>query len=326
MNGKRSCNLYIASCAAEGGIRHYRLTDGHPEPVGFTPMEFPMYMILSGGGDNKKMHILLLKPFDNGESGLVTYRVADDGCLFDPSPVISTRGVEACHLCADGDTVYAVNYDPGSVFMTPDRLVTHTGRSVHPKRQTGPHTHFIDFTPDGKYLCVNDLGLDQILLYDKELNLCSTVCLPAGHGPRHLAFHEDGTHVFCMNELESTVSLLRYENGHMELLQTVSALPADFTGESTGAAIRCIGNTVYTSNRGHDSIAVFDFTGDGLLLRKTVPTYGSSPRDFIVEGNLLIVTNQFGDCVSFVSLDDDTLLEQLEMPGPLCVLTDPVES
>ncbi len=325
MNEKRSRRLYIASCAAEGGIRQYRLTDGHPEPVGFTPMEFPMYMILSGDGEDAKMHILLLRPFENGESGLVTYRVAEDGSLYDPSPVISTHGVEACYLCADGETVYAANYDSGSVFMTPDRLVTHTGRSIHPSRQTMPHPHFIDFTPDGKYLCVNDLGLDQILIYDKELNLHSAVSLPAGHGPRHLAFHADGVHVFCMNELASTVSLLRYENGHMELRKTVSALPADFTGESTGAAIRCIGNTVYTSNRGHDSIAVFDFTGDDLILQKTVPTYGSSPRDFIVEGHLAIVTNQFGNCVSFVSLEDGTLLEKLEMPGPLCVLTDSIE-
>jgi len=324
MEEKSFCYLYIASCDAEGGIRQYRMTDGHPEPVGFTPMEYPMYMILSGTGSGKKMHILLLNPFGTGESGLVTYRVAENGSLYDPSPVISTRGVEACHLCADGDRVYAVNYTTGSVFAVPDRLVTHTGRSVHPQRQTGPHTHFVDFTPDGRYLCVTDLGLDRILIYDKELNLQSDVRLPEGHGPRHLAFHADGRHVFCLNELASTVSLLRYEEGRMELLQTVSALPEDFAGESTGAAIRCIGNTVYASNRGHDSVAVFEFSEGSLVLRKTVPTCGSSPRDFIVRDGLLISTNQFGNCVCFVSEKDGTLKTKLEMPAPLCILADSV--
>lgn len=318
-----SCNLYFASCTAEGGIWHYRLTEGTPEAVGFTPMNSPMYMIPDGSGADKRIHILLLDPFPDGDSGLVTYRIADDGSLYDPSPVISTRGVEACHLCTDGTTVYAANYTTGSVFASPDRLVTHTGRSIHPTRQTSPHTHFTGFTPDGQYLCVADLGLDQILLYDKELNLHSAVRLPDGQGPRHLAFHEDGTHVFCMNELGSTVSLLRYAEGRMELLQTVSALPADFTGESTGAAIRCIGDTVYSSNRGHDSVAVFDFTGDGLVLRKTIPVYGSSPRDFIVLDGLLIATNQFGNCVTFVSAEDGRLLKKIEMPAPLCVLADP---
>ncbi|MBQ7932281.1 MAG: lactonase family protein [Clostridia bacterium] len=317
-----SCNLYIASCAAEGGIWHYRLTDGIPEPVGLTPMEYPMYMILTGSGDGKKMHILLQKPYENDVSGLVTYRIAENGTLYDPSPMISTLGVEACHLCAEGERVYAVNYTSGSVFATPDRLVTHTGRSVHPLRQTEPHPHFVDHTPDGQYLCVTDLGTDQILIYDKELNLQSAVHLPDGHGPRHLAFHEDRCHVFCMNELASTVSLLRYENGRMELLQTVSALPEGYCGESTGAAIRCIGNTVYTSNRGHDSIAVFEFSASGLTLRRTIPTYGSSPRDFIVEGNFLISTNQFGNNVCFVSDKDGALLTEIRMPAPLCVLTD----
>lgn len=320
-----SSNLYVASCAADGGIWQYRLTEGCcPEPVGFTPMEYPMYMILSGSGAEKKMHILLLKPFENGESGLITYRITEDGHLTDPSPVISTRGVEACHLCTDGETVYAVNYTTGSVFAAPDCLVTHTGRSVHPTRQTGAHTHFVDFTPDGQYLCVTDLGMDRIFLYDKALALQSSVSLPEGHGPRHLALCEDGQHVFCLNELASTVSLLRYEDGKMQLLQTVSALPADFEGESTGAAIRCTGNTVYTSNRGHDSISVLAFEEGSLSLRRTIPVYGRDPRDFILDGSTLIAANQTGNCVSFVSEQDGTLLAQLDVTAPLCVLTDPI--
>lgn len=322
MAEKNSCNLYIASCSADGGIWQYRLTDGRPEVIGFTPMEYPMYMIVSGSGTERKMHILLLKPFGNGESGLVTYRINADGGLYDPSPVISTRGIEACHLCEDGGTVYAANYTTGSIFATPDRLITHTGHSLHPQRQEGPHTHFVDLTPDRKRLCVVDLGLDRILIYSKELELLSSVSLPAGHGPRHLAFHSDGTHAFCVNELASTVSLLRYEEDEMELLQTVSALPGDFTGESTGAAIRCVGDTVYVSNRGHDSISVLDFTGDSLSLRKTIPTYGADPRDFIVEGDLLISTNQTGNCVCFVSEAEGTLKAKLDLPSPLCVLTD----
>jgi 6-phosphogluconolactonase len=106
---------------------------------------------------------------------------------------------------------------------------------------------------------VTDLGVDKIFIYHKDLTLASTVNIPSGHGPRHLAFHEDGTHIFCANELESTISLLNYKNGVMELVDTVSVLPEDFNGQSTVAAIRCVGNTVYVSNRGHDSISVLNF-------------------------------------------------------------------
>ena len=323
MSEQTVCYLYIASCvpAPDGGIYRYRLTDGNPEPAGFTPMPSPMYMITDNSGKEPAMHVVLLDPYDRRESGLVTYRMDKNGDLCDPSAILSTRGETACHLCAHEGEIYAVNYDSGSVFRTPDLLVTHTGRSVNPNRQNEAHTHYVHPTPDGRFLCVTDLGMDQIILYDRDLHPHSAVRLPDGHGPRHLVFHEDGTHVFCMNELESTVSLLRYSDGEMELLDTVSALPDDFTGESTGAAIRCTGNTVYSSNRGHDSIAVFDFTDGKLIFRKTVPTFGANPRDFIVVGDRIIATNEAGNCVCFVSVTDGTLLRKIDMPAPLCAVT-----
>ena len=311
-------NYYIASCTPDGGIWQYRMIDSRWEPVGFTPMDRPMYMIIAG----RKMYVLLLSPFENGESGLISYDIAADGSLQNPSPIQSTRGEEACHLCADGKTIYAVNYTSGSVIRMPDMLVCHTGNSIHPDRQTGPHTHYVNLTPDGKYLLVTDLGNDHIYVYDKNLSMQSRLAIPAGHGPRHLAFHEDGRHIFCVNELTSAVSLLKYTDGTLTLLETVEALPKDYTGESTAAAVRCIGNTVYTSNRGHDSVSVLDFTGERLYLRKTVPTYGRNPRDFIVSDGFILAANQSEDAVTVVSVADSRLTAQISIKSPLCIVTD----
>jgi len=274
-----------------------------------------MYMIIS----DRKMYVLLRAPFDSHESGLITYDIAPDGSLQNPSSVQSTHGEVACHLCADENTVYAVNYISGSVIKMPDTLVVHTGSSMHPHRQTSPHTHYVNFTPDGKYLTVTDLGTDQIYLYDRELSLQSAVRLPAGHGPRHLTFHEDGCHAFCVNELTSTVSLLLYENGKLQLLETVQTLPDGYTGESTSAAIRCDGNTVYTSNRGHDSVSVLDFAGEHLHFRTTIPTYGSGPRDFIIEDGSIFAANEKDNTVSIVSVTTHSLLAQFPIPSPVCV-------
>ena len=320
MTHKPLCNLYIASCTKDGGIWQYQQKLSSWEPVSFTPVDRPMYMTIS----DRKMYVLLRAPFDSHESGLITYDIAPDGSLQNPSSVQSTHGEVACHLCADENTVYAVNYISGSVIKMPDKLVVHTGSSIHPNRQTSPHTHYVNFTPDGKYLTVTDLGTDQIYLYDKELSLQSVVSLPLGHGPRHLAFHEDGHHVFCVNELGSTVSLLLYENGGMIVLDTVQTLPAEYTGESTSAAVRCIGNTVYTSNRGHDSISVLDFTDGRLILRKTIPTYGKSPRDFYVMEDQIIATNEADNTVSIVSSVTGSLLEQFSLPSPICVLPESI--
>jgi len=320
MTHKPLCNLYIASCTKDGGIWQYRQKLSSWEPVSFTPVDRPMYMTIS----DRKMYVLLRAPFDSHESGLITYAIAPDGSLQNPSSVQSTHGEVACHLCADENTVYAVNYISGSVIRMPDKLVVHTGSSIHPSRQTSPHTHYVNFTPDGRYLTVTDLGTDQICLYDRELSLQSAVHLPAGHGPRHLTFHEDGCHAFCVNELTSTVSLLLYENGKMQLLDTVQILPDGYTGESTSAAIRCDGNTVYTSNRGHDSVSVLDFEKGHLRLRTTIPTYGKCPRDFCIFDHKIIAANENDNTVCIISAITGDLLAQFPVSSPICVLAEPI--
>ena len=310
-------DLYVASCEKDGGIYQYRISDQEkPRLIGFTPMDRPMYMTVANG----KMYVLLRAPFENGESGLISYDIDTEGRLQNPSKILSTKGEVACHLTVDGEDIYAVNYISGSVIKLPDRLVTHTGKSVHAERQTSPHTHFVSPAPDGEYLVVTDLGVDKIFIYHKDLTLASTVNIPSGHGPRHLAFHENGTHVFCANELESTVSLLKYENGTMELIETVSALPKSFQGQSTTAAIRCVGNTVYISNRGHDSISVLEFLDHRLSLKKTLSSHGKCPRDFLVCHNWIAVANELSDEVTLISAEKEHLVGKIAVNSPVCLI------
>lgn len=313
-------DLYVASCEKDGGIYQYRISDQEkPRLIGFTPMDRPMYMTVANG----KMYVLLRAPFENGESGLISYDIDTEGRLQNPSKILSTKGEVACHLTVDGEDIYAVNYISGSVIKLPDRLVTHTGKSVHAERQTSPHTHFVSPAPDGEYLFVTDLGVDKIFIYHKDLTLASTVNIPSGHGPRHLAFHEDGTHVFCANELKSTVSLLKYKNGTMELIETVSALPKSFKGQSTAAAIQCVGDTVYISNRGHDSISVLTFSDNGLTLNKTIPSLGRSPRAFLICEDLIISANERSDEVTLISFKNEHTIGKIKVRTPVCLTVTP---
>ena len=313
---KAPFDLYIASCEKDGGIYQYRISEQkEPMLIDFTPLDRPMYMTVA----NEKMYILLRAPFECKESGLVIYDIVENGHLQNPTEIRSTKGEVACHLTVDGADVYAVNYVSGSVIKFPDRLVTHAGKGVHAERQTSPHTHFVSLAPDGEYLFVTDLGVDKIFIYHKDLTLASTVNIPSGHGPRHLAFHEDGTHIFCANELESTISLLNYKNGVMELVDTVSVLPEDFNGQSTVAAIRCVGNTVYVSNRGHDSISVLNFFRNHLALNKTIPTLGHSPRDFLIYEDLIIAANEHSDEVVLISIKNEQTLGKIKVRAPICL-------
>lgn len=323
-------NLYIASCVKTGGIYHYKRTgQGSLELVEKTPLDRPMYMIIRDG----KMYVVLKAPFENGESGILTLNIEEDGRLTNPSEIVSAQGVEGCHIAVHENRIYCANYTSGNVIMLPEAsleggkedgagavLVRHSGCGPHPARQKGPHTHFVGMTPDEKYLCVTDLGLDTIFLYHPDLTLHASFRVPAGQGVRHLAFSEDGRYLFAANELGSTVTVFAYRDGELTFLDQCSALPADYADESAIAAIRIKDSLIYVSNRGHDSIAVLEFADEKLYLLATYPCGGSFPRDFVFAGDDIICTNQLGNNVTVLDgTDQFRIVQELQMEEPLCV-------
>lgn len=315
-------NIYIASCVKGGGIYHYTLSENNTlDFCEKTTLDEPMYMIIR----NEKMYILLRQPDEKTNfSGELSIDIDGTGKLFAPSRIISTKGVVACHLEVSDDNIYAVNYLSGSVIKLPDTLVTHSGHGLHKVRQAAPHTHFVHVSPDGKYILVTDLGLDKIFVYDKDLKLVSEVSVPSGHGPRHLAFSDDGKIVYCVNELGSSVSIFSYSDGELNLKNTISALPKDFSGDNISAAIRIKDNYLYVSNRGHNSISVFEIKDSyNIVLKECVDCGGNSPRDFNIIDDVLICTNEKSDNVTVFKLNNyipEIISEsELNIPSPLCV-------
>lgn len=311
-------NIYIASCDKNGGLYKYEMNDsGMLEFKNKTDMSLPMYMV----EEDNKMYVLLRQPDeDSNESGLIVYDIDSGGDLINASEITMTKGVVACHLAVDNGVVYCVNYLSGNVVKLPDTVVTHSGKGPHITRQTEPHTHFVCVTHDG-YVLATDLGIDSIFTYTKDLKFVAQAKVPSGHGARHLAFSEDKKYLYAVNELASTVSVFKYNDGHLELLDTYDALPSDFAGESIAAAIRVRGNTVYVSNRGHDSIAVFKADGEKLKFEKFIMCGGKEPRDFNIFGDILISTNQGSDNVTVIDLRSDKIIQTIAgIKEPLCVI------
>lgn len=289
-----------------------------------TDADRPMYLTVS----DHRLYAVLRQPFASSDfSGVCSWEIGEKGILTNPSPICSTYGRCGCHLTVAQNRIYAANYLSGSVALLPEgKLVTHNGKGPHPTRQEAAHTHFVGMTPDGAYVLAVDLGVDTIYIYTPDLRLYDTVSMPAGHGCRHLAWSEDGKYAFCVNELASTVSVLRYEQGSLSLLNTVSALPADCVTENTAAAIRVDGNHVYVSNRGCDNIAVFTHR-DGVLSQPVfADAEGISPRDFYIYGGYLFCANEGSDRVRVFRCENGNLHAMglhLPIPKPLCVAVVP---
>ena len=117
-------------------------------------------------------------------------------------------------------------------------------------------------------------------------------------------------------------------------LQTVSALPDDFTGFTSGAEIEVHpnGRFLYTSNRGHDSIAVFAVDPEKGVLKPNawVPARGRTPRHFAIDptGGYLLAAHQDSNSVAVFRIDpeDGGLApegEIVEAPVPVSIVFAP---
>jgi 6-phosphogluconolactonase (cycloisomerase 2 family) len=267
--------IYVLSCETVengGGIYGYDLTEkGELLQLAYFPCDKPMYAVRSKNG----LCVLLRKPFVNlEESG---YFFIDEN-LKNASEIKSTQGVVSCHLCAENADVYIVNYLSGNIVKNGEIILQRTGKSVHPTRQTEPHTHFVGQTPDG-YLAVCDLGMDTLAIYDKNLRLISESKVPSGYGIRHLVFSKDGTYIYAVNELVPSIIVFEYAKGKAELVNTVKINCKN--EKANGAAIRLSddGKYLYVSLREENAICVFEANGEKLTLLQKTYCGGDSPRE-----------------------------------------------
>jgi 6-phosphogluconolactonase len=233
--------------------------------------------------------------------------------------------------------VYPIESDGGIGPATAS--VGHTGHGPNPARQEGPHPHCALASPDNRHILVADLGIDRIMVY--AFNAQTGALAPAfrpyvrltpGSGPRHLAFHPDGSVVYVINELASSVTVLGWDagTGALQPQQTVSTLPADWEGTSTCSDVQLSpdGRFLYGANRGHDSIfsAAIDPASGHLTALGTYPCFGATPRQFSLDpsGNFVVVANQNANIVTVLARDPQTGAltdsgQRGEIGSPMCV-------
>ena len=269
----------------------------------------------------------------------------------------SSGGQGPCHVSMDpaGKNVLVANYGGGSVAVlpinddgslkAPSCFIQHTGSGPNPKRQQGPHAHGIYPAPTGDLVLVPDLGLDKVMIYrlDSKLGELKPNTPPSGSpapgaGPRHLAFNPTKNLVYCVNELDSTVTTFSFDpaKGTLTATAAISTLPADFKDPTTTAEIfvHPNGKFLYASNRGHDSIAVFaiDPATGQLTAKGQTPSGGKQPRNFAIDptGRWLLAGHQQTNNIVVFAINAETgelkaTGTQLNVPAPVCLVFVPVD-
>src|SRR5881296_350553 len=259
-------------------------------------------------------------------------------------------GGAPCFVSVDrsGRAALVANYAGGSVALlpieangalAPAQVVQHTGTGPNAERQEAPHAHCILPDLSNRFALAADLGADRVFVYRLDLEGKSLrhieegdAVMRPGAGPRHLAFHPTLPLVFVANELDSTVATLHFDSarGALSLLDARSTLPPGWTGTNYPADIHVAvnGRTVYVSNRGHNSIAVFSVaeTTGALALEQLISTEGDWPRNFSLDPTerWLLVANQRSDSVIVFAREQKNgrltpTRQRLTLPSPVCL-------
>lgn len=303
-----------------------------------------------------------VRQFEGRDGGAISaFAIAADGTTLVP---LNVRPIPAmpchCEVDASGRYLLVATFAGGSVHMfalDADGSIGpecsthhHQGSSIHPRRQTSPHAHAVAIDPGNRFVLVPDLGTDSLLIYGLDLDAGRlvphperTIRLPAGSGPRHVAFSPDASHVYLMNEMNASITAFDYdaEAGTLSRQETTELLPEGFAGLKSGGAIEVhhSGRFVYATTRSHGSSGEPPARGldtlvwlgrnarDGsLTLLGRTNSGGQIPRSFAFDGSgerLFIGHQCSGTIVAFdVDPVDGTPAasgETIKTPVPTCV-------
>ena len=328
------------------GIYKYLLhKDGALTKIGLAAKsENPSFLTFS----NDKKFLIAVNEINtkNGKGTVESFLIKDD--ILQPINKSSSGGAHPCFVTTNNaNFVLTANYSSGNIGLLQlnDKgelsdlldIQQHTGKGTT-ERQKEPHAHSAWFDYDNENIISIDLGTNELWFSKLDIERQKLtpsnpikIAMKSGAGPRHLTFHPNKKWIYVINELNCTVTLLQKNNKSKYVKESsISTLPEGYTNPNTCADIHISadGRFVYASNRGHNSIAIFEVnTNNGSLkIIGYESTKGDSPRNFSLspDGEFLLVANQLTNNIVAFKRNQKTgqleFISQIEASTPVCIL------
>ena len=290
------------------------------------------------------------------DEGVAVLRILPDGGL-EMINKVGIDGMRGCYLSTDksGKFLFVGGYHDGKVTVVhthrDGRLgsvmcgVFHRGIGSVAERNFRPHVSCVIPTPDDKYICAVDNGIDQVKIYQirpdtGKLYLVDILRCKLDSGPRLLTFSADGRFAYINSVLTNEITVYAYDGtGKMpefEKIQEISVLrDKDSIGSaSCGMKLSPSGDYLYCSTAGENTSAIFKVDKEtGMLTRLCcLPISGEYPKDIDVfpgEKTLVVLNHETSE-IRFFTVDYEKGLivmkgKPIHIETPNCILISKVD-
>lgn len=187
------------------------------------------------------------------------------------------------------------------------------GRSIA-QRNFVPHVDCVKLTPDQKFLCAVDNGLDQVKIYRVNyefgrLKLVDIVRGPMESAPRMIRFSRDGKFAYILYELLNIVEVYRYDVvNDQPVFEKIQSVPTtagkdEVVCAASGMEVSPSGSYLFCSNAGVNSVVCYRIGEDGLLTEqfnsRVCSDYPKMLAVYPDERHYLTLNNSSNDIISY---------------------------
>ncbi|MCH5721226.1 lactonase family protein [Niabella hibiscisoli] len=295
--------------------------------------------------DNRRHFVYSVNESDEGKISAFKYDPSTGSLsLINQQP---NNGSAPCYVSIDktGKWLFAGNYSSGNLTVHAiaadgsigpiQQTVQHTGNGPNKNRQESAHVHCTYVSPDNRFLYTPDLGIDKVMIYPFDaqtgrLNTdqSSAIIIPAGGGPRHIVFTQNGKFGYIIEELSGAITVVARKGLQHTIVQQINNLPAQYNGASADIHLSPDEHFLYTSHRGNSTIQIhqIDAKTGRISFVAEQATNGNFPRNFTLHpsGKYLLAANQKSNDITIFKRDIRTGLltdtqQRIRVPAPVCL-------
>lgn len=285
------------------------------------------------------------------DEGVAVMKIGADGGLT-PINKVGIDGMRGCFLSTDkaGKFLFVGGYHDGKVTVvhthSDGRLgrvidgIFHKGLGSVAERNFRPHISCVMPTPDNKFLCVVDSGVDHINIYTVNpttgrLKMVDILRCELESAPRWIRFSRDGKFAYVICEHSNEILVYTYDgSGRLPDFELVQKVPTYLDNDESAKAASALkispsGDYLYCSTAGEETVGIFKIDHETGKLTKIciLPISGKYPKDVAVfpDEKTLVVLNHESNEIRFFQVDYEKGLmvmkgKPIRIETPNCIL------